>query len=477
VTTTDEIAFRPALEVARLIRERSLSPVEVLDAFLARIEQFEPQVNSFITLTVEEAMAAAKNAEMRVMTEPVESLGRLHGVPIAIKDLTPTVGTVTTFGLKERSDHLPEKDGVVWQRLKSESPILLGKTATPPLGCLVVTESELNGRTNNPWDLSRTVGGSSGGSAAAVASGFVALSTGSDGGASIRVPASYCGVVGLKPSLGRIPLLGEASRFETAVALGPITRSVADAALMLSIMAGPHSRDPYALPEKNVDYTSFTRDPDALRGKRLGFLIEGLGPVEPDVVTVIQQAAALCTALGASVEFVSVEVPDFEEYFMDFWASMMSPSLADETGLDFSAYPPLETWQQFGAQAKVGPYLDAAYSRRDQYHEAFATLFDRLDFIMTPTTPQAAFPHPDPALLGPELCAGQRVAMPAVDFARFTDPVTQANYPSVTIPCGFTAEELPVGLQVVGPHRADGAVLSIAAAFEGHAGAALRRPF
>ena len=200
-----ELCYMSAVAMAAAIRERRLSPVEVTEAILQRIEAVNPTVNAFITVIADEARAAAKHAERRVMTEPIESLGRLHGVPITVKDLTPTAGVRTTFGLVGQADNVPEEDGVTWARLKAEGPILLGKTSTPPLGVLCVTENDIIGITNNPWDPERSVGGSSGGAAAALAAGFGPLATGSDGGGSIRVPSSYCGTVGLKPSRGRVP--------------------------------------------------------------------------------------------------------------------------------------------------------------------------------------------------------------------------------------------------------------------------------
>lgn len=462
----DDLAYVSAAELARAIRARELSPVEVVDATLERIERHDGAVNAFITVIAEQARDAANRAEHEVMSKPPESLGRLHGVPISVKDLTPTAGVVTTYGLRERSRYVPGEDGTAWARLKAEGPILLGKTATPPLGMLCVTESELNGVTSNPWDLSRTAGGSSGGAAAAVAAGFGPIATGSDGGASIRVPASFCGVIGLKPTPGRIPLIPEASRFETTLALGPITRTVADCALAFSIMAGPHTRDPFAIHEPQPDFV-VGLDRASVTGKRIAFCVDSFGEIEPDVVEAIHMAA-MCfeTDLDANVDFVSMTLPDTMEYYNDYWVSLMALGMNEIAGLNFSAYPPLVDWLERASHATAAQYLSAAFGRRDEIHEAFATVFDTHDLLITPTTPQVAFPHPPPELRGASHCNGKPTAIPAVDHARLTDPPTQANCAAITIPCSFNADGLPIGMQIIAPAGGERAVLQAAAAFE-----------
>jgi Asp-tRNA(Asn)/Glu-tRNA(Gln) amidotransferase A subunit family amidase len=467
------LATTSALDLAAAIRARRVSPVEVVTAVLERIDRYEPAVNAYITLLADQALEDARRAERQVMATPIEALGRLHGVPISVKDLTPTAGVRTTFGLKEYVHHVPEKDSIAWARLKKQGPVLIGKTATPPLGALCVTESEVNGTTNNPWDLSRTVGGSSGGSAAALAAGFGTLATGSDGGASIRLPAGYCGVVGLNPSSGRIPGDSELNRFDTSTHVGPMARTVAECALLFSIMSGPHSRDPFSLPAAGVDYVD-QLDAASLKGRRIALCVEGFGPVEADVVEVLTEAARrMESEIGAEVEFVSMDLPDPIDYFHDFWVTSMA---GDEmAGLDFTAYPPVVRWMEMASTASAARYLDAAFSRRAKIHEAFATVFDRFDFLITPTAPQVAFPHPDPIHRGATHCAGVEVREPAIDMGRFTDPPTQANLPSITIPCGFSAG-LPVGMQIIGRHADEAGVLQAAAAFEAMAGLTNRVP-
>lgn len=235
--TDDLLCDMPATELARAIRERAVSPVEAVQAVLARIERVDPLVNAFVTVTAEQALTAAREAERQVTATSAEQLAPLHGVPITVKDLTDTAGVRTTYGSVAFKDHVPQRDTLAWSRLKAAGAILVGKTCTPEFGALGVTESPLTGITNNPWDTSRTAGGSSGGAAAAVASGLAPLAWGSDGGGSIRIPASCCGVVGLKASTGRIPVYGEGDVYGLVSTSGPLTRTVADAALMLHVTA------------------------------------------------------------------------------------------------------------------------------------------------------------------------------------------------------------------------------------------------
>lgn len=468
-----DLCFTSGVELAAMVRGKEISPVEIVDSLLLQMDRFEPAVNSFITVLAEEARADAKRAEQEVMDRPIEELGRLHGVPIAVKDLTPTAGVRTTYGVKEEAENVPEEDGVAWSRLKAEGPILLGKTATPPLGGLVVTESELNGLTNNPWDLSRTVGGSSGGSAAAVAAGFVPLATGSDGGASIRLPAGYCGAVGLKASVGRIPILPESSRFDTGLAVGPITRTVRDCALMTSIMAGPDPREPFSLMERE-DYLEPLADA-SVAGMRIAMCWEGFGPVEEEVIVGMKSAAARFEELGATVDVVTMQMPDLIQYFIDYWCAIMAAT-DGTSGYDLSAYPPLAEWLELGSKVPISDFFDAFLNRREQIHEEFRKLFVDHDLVVTPSAPRVAFEHSDPKIGGPEYCAGEKLRIPAIDHGRFCDPATQANLPALVLLGDFNPEGLPIGMQLIAPQNQDRRVLEVGAAYEASAGLLDRRP-
>jgi Asp-tRNA(Asn)/Glu-tRNA(Gln) amidotransferase A subunit family amidase len=243
---TPDLAWIPATELAGLIRAKKVSPVEVVDAVLARIERLNPTLNCFVAVTAEEARDAALSAEVAVMTG--EELGPLHGVPVSIKDLLFTRRVPTTGGSRLFADHVPEEDAVSVERLKGVGAIIIGKTTTPEFGHKAVTESPLFGITRNPWNAALTPGGSSGGAGAAVAAGLGPLAVGTDGGGSIRIPASFCGIYGLKPSFGRVPQNPGFPGWETLSHTGPMTRTVRDAALMLDAIAGPDDRDRHSLP-------------------------------------------------------------------------------------------------------------------------------------------------------------------------------------------------------------------------------------
>ena len=253
----DELCWAPALELAGLIRRRKVSPVEVVDAVLARIETVNPRLNALVTVTADAARKAAKAAE-RAVTRRGAALGPLHGVPFSVKDLIITKGVRTTFGTPLYRDHVPTEDAPMVERMKAAGAIMLGKTNTPTFGWIGATHNLLFGPTRNPWNLARTPGGSSGGASAAAAAGLGPLHIGTDGGGSIRIPASFAGVFGFKPSFGRIPLYPFSGAWSLSH-VGPLTRTVADAALMMNVCAGPDERDMYSLPAERVDYLKATR--------------------------------------------------------------------------------------------------------------------------------------------------------------------------------------------------------------------------
>src|SRR5215510_8583243 len=275
-STMSELVWIPATELARLYRARKLSPVEVLDAVLARLDTVDAEINAFVTVTANQARRQAEAAEERFRSD--DDLPPLCGIPITVKDLTDTAGIRTAYGCKSRADNVPQRDAISWHRLKQAGAILIGKTTTPEYGMLGVTESHLTGTTGTPWDPNRTSGGSSGGAAAAVACGVAPLALGSDGGGSIRVPASCCGVVGVKASAGRIPIRGNTEPDHTE---GPLTRTVADAALMLSILVGPHHEDRLSLPATGENYPAIVAEPPAVSALRIAYSADlGQGPID-----------------------------------------------------------------------------------------------------------------------------------------------------------------------------------------------------
>jgi Asp-tRNA(Asn)/Glu-tRNA(Gln) amidotransferase A subunit family amidase len=392
----------------------------------------------------------------------------LFGVPVSIKDLTDTEGVRTTYGAVRHADNVPVRDGVNAGRLRAAGLILIGKTTTPEFGMLGTTESELTGITNNPWNPLYTAGGSSGGAAASTAAGVTAVSWGSDGGGSIRVPASCCNLVGLKASRGRIPVDWA---WESAAIEGPLSRTVIDAAAMLQATAGPSRRDPLSLPATTTDFLAAVREPRALKGMRIAFAPNPSGlVVAREVATVVADAVARLEAAGAAVDLIDLALPEPVGQCLAFWGDWFA-SAEDELGdLPHPAMrdlmhrlPPIE--ERLSARTTV----------RAQISNTYAQVFDRFDFIVTPTMPVAPFLHPgDPG--GVTEIDGIPVTVPSLNFFGLTDPPTQAGLPAITVPAGMSSAGLPIGMQIIGDLFDDSGVLSLAAHCEQIQGHALRRP-
>src|SRR5262245_51397982 len=294
---SDELAYTSAAELAALIATRKVSPVEIVDTVFELIEKTQPTINAFITVCAEEARAAAKKAEAEVMRG--DQLGPLHGVPFAVKDLVNTAGVRTTFGSWALADNVPASDSPAVARLKAAGSILVGKSATPEFGHKCFTDAPLFGRTANPWDLTRTPGGSSGGAAAAVAAGLAPIGVGTDGGGSSRIPASCCGVVGFKQTLGLVPHDLTPDGFGNQSHITPMTRTVMDTALMLQAMAGPHPSDPHALGLPTPDFVAGARIEGDLKGVRIAWRpLLGNTALSGEVMTACEKALAAFAELG-----------------------------------------------------------------------------------------------------------------------------------------------------------------------------------
>jgi aspartyl-tRNA(Asn)/glutamyl-tRNA(Gln) amidotransferase subunit A len=476
---TGELIWLGAAELAGQIRDRKISPVEVTDAVLDRLAVVNPAVNAFVTIVADEARQAARAAEHTVMTSPPGELPPLHGVPVTVKDLIDTAGVRTTYGSTLYRDHVPEQDHVTWARLKAAGAILIGKTTTPEFGMLGITESQLTGITGNPWDPGTTAGGSSGGAAAAVAAGVAPLAWGSDGGGSIRVPAACCGVVGLKPSMGRVPNPGPGA-WSGVTTVGPITRTVADAALMLDITAGPHLRDPLSLPPAAPSAFVMAAARPSLKGRRVAYLPHfGSGTVSTSVAGLVRQAAGfLASDLGAVVEEMAVVLPDPIRYFRDYWMPQFALELDQMAGTEDALaqlHPMMASWRDAAKAMPAAEYCRVAIMTRHEISGRFADVFETHDLIVSPTMPLVAFPHPG-AAAGPLHIDGHPVAEPAIDFHRLTEPPSHAGLPALSLCCGFTADGLPAGLQIIGPPRDDAAVIAAAAAYEAATTWHSRRP-
>ena len=467
MSTDDELYWLSASELADAYRSRRLSPVEVVAAVLERLEQVEPVINAFVTVTAESALRQARLAADQIARGDTEQ--PLLGIPVTVKDLTRTAGTRTTFGSTFYADNVPDADDIDWGRLQAAGAILIGKTTTPEFGLLGVTESRLTGVTNNPWDPSRTAGGSSGGAAASVAAGVAPIAWGSDGGGSIRVPAAFCGAVGLKASEGRIP--SGSQPYQGVVTSGPLTRTVRDAALALSVAAGPDDTDPRSLPA--MDPSGFTRavTSPSVAGLRIA-VVEDFGsrPVAASVRSAFAEAVETLRALGARTTQTTMALPDPIDYFLAFWAPAFTDTLDELSRLedwsDDRVHPTMIEVAERGRSMSALAYWRTSVVVRQQLFEGFANVFRNADLIVVPTTPLAAFPHPGAAAGNLDI-DGVPVTHPTLDFHRLTEPPSHAGLPAITVPCGFDADGLPVGMQFVGRRFDDEGVLRAAAAFEG----------
>jgi Asp-tRNA(Asn)/Glu-tRNA(Gln) amidotransferase A subunit family amidase len=467
--SNEELCWKSAAELAAAIRGRRLSPVEVTEAVLARLEVVNSRINAFCTVVADRALAEARAAEAAVMRG--ETLGPLHGIPISFKDLTPTAGIRTTFGSKIFEHHVPTEDAVVVTRARTAGAVMIGKTKTPEFGCKAVTDNLIFGHTRNPWRLDRIAGGSSGGAAAAVAAGLGPLAEGSDLAGSIRIPASVCGVVGLKPSLGRVPRAPVLNGWTGMSHVGPLARTVRDAALALSVWAGPDERDPQSLPDTGED---FARAADGgIRGLRVAYSADlGYAAVDAEVRRITAAAAKLFATLGADVEEAHPGFEDPLPLFVDLTAPIRAAAmepllLKGRDQMDPVLYARVSHGQKMSAVE-----WERATHRRTALWQIVRAFFEGHDLLLTPTTSVAAFPI---GLPHPAEIEGRRIDN-QLQWFPFTFPFSITGQPAVTVPCGFTAEGLPVGLQIVGRRFADATVLRAAAAFEAAQPWADRRP-
>lgn len=471
----DELCYLPATELARLIRAKEISTVEVTDVFLNRIDRLNPTINAYCTVAGDLARQIAKEAEASLMQGNLS--GPLHGVPIAIKDLTPTAGVRTTYGSVVFQDNVPTKDSVFVERVKKAGAILLGKTNTPEFGHKGTTDNFLFGPTRNPWKTDLMAGGSSGGSAAAVAAGMAPLAEGSDGGGSVRIPASACGVYGLKPTYGRIPIDNSISKFSSHTPFmhyGPITRTVADAALLLSVVAGPDARDPFSLPHTGDDYLKALDG--GIEGLKIAYSPDlGYFEVDTAVRKISGDAVMVFSQLGCAVDLIDPGLHDpvrtvqdafnlmwcvyFASFYKDFlprWESRMSPGVV--------------AMIEAGQKVSAVDYKRLEMSRTALWNNV-QRIFEKYDLLITPTL---AVPPFQQGIPGPSSINGK--AVDPYSSWMMTYPFNMTGHPAASIPCGFTPDNLPVGLQIVGRRFDENTLLRASAAFEKAKPWAHRRP-
>ncbi|WP_160122472.1 amidase [Rhodovarius lipocyclicus] len=465
---SDELGFMPAAELQRAYAARDLSPVEVTQALLARIEALDPKINAITMLTPELALAQARAAEAAYA--PGGTPRPLEGVPVTLKDMHPTKGLVTGGGSLATKDWVPTEDAPCIARLHAAGTITLGKTTVPEFGWKGVSQSTLNGITHNPWKHGYNAGASSAGAAAGAAAGYGPLHLGSDGGGSVRMPAHFCGVFGMKPTYGRIPYWPVPNN-DYATHMGPLTRTVLDGAMMLKAMAGPHPWDHTSCETPPADYPALLKAD--MRGKRIAYSPDlGHARVDADVAALVAQAVTAFEDMGATVELVTpawgTQGPELARFFwpagylaranlyLDTWREKMDPGLVAM----------MEAGRGFGAEQ-----YHVMRARKLEYVEAIHRFFADYDFLLTPAVSTAAFPA---HLLQPE--DWPQHPWDWLMWAEFSYPFNFSGNPAASLPCGFTPAGLPVGLQVVGRRFDDLGVLQASAAFEAARPWAQHRP-
>ena len=459
-----DLAFASAAELATLVATRAISPVELVEHALARIAQSQPTLNAFITLCAEEARAAAWEAEAAVMLG--DPLGPLHGVPFAVKDLVNTAGVRTTFGSVALADNVPAADSPSVARLKAAGAILVGKTTTPEFGHKCFTEAPLFGRTANPWDLSRTWGGSSGGAAASVAAGLVPIGIGTDGGGSSRIPAACCGVVGFKQTLGLVPHDLTPDGFGNQSHITPMTRTVTDTALMLQAMAGPDPCDPHSLGLAPPDFVAAARPEGDLAGIRIAWRpYLGNDKLAAEVREACEAALKALEALGAVVEPVEDDFQTTEPIWLVLTQSFWNARFRRYVGqygnrMSDTLIRQMET----GAAHSAVALQDAMFERTRVFREIEGWFTD-FDLVATPTLSRTALPI-DHDFFAPIEIDGVRAGTVRQSWYPYTLPFNLSGSPAVTLPCGFASDGLPMGLQLVGPHLGDARLLRAAALYE-----------
>ena len=461
VAVPRDLTFAPAAELLRLYRARKASPLEVMQAVLGRIDAVNPQVNAIVTLARDAALWEARRATAALKRNA--ALPPLFGVPVGIKDVTPTRGLRTTYGSKLFESHVPDEDALVVERLRAAGAIVIGKTNTPEFAFGPNTVNTVFGATRNPWNLDRTAGGSSGGSAAALATGMCPLAEGTDLGGSLRGPASFCGVVGFRTTPGLVPRHPSVLAWDSYSVEGPMARTVADTALMLSVMAGPDDRAPLSY---DVDAGEFTRAVKgaSVRGWRIAWTpdLDGLVLVSQEVREIVERAVGVFRSLGARIETACPDVSDVPEIVRLTRGFLMVARHADKLPEHRAVLQPglVENTEQ-GLALSPRDIAEGELLRSRQWQRVREFLSTR-DVWLTPTMAVPAFPIEHPHVTEID---GRPVGK-AMQRSFLTYMVSVLGLPAISIPCGFTRDGLPVGLQIIGKRRGEAAVLRAAAAFE-----------
>jgi len=464
----DELCFRTARDLAQSIRAGEVSCVEVMEAHLAQIERLNPALNAIVTLLPEQGLAAAKEADAAQARG--DDVGPLHGLPIAHKDLHDTKGVRTTYGSPIFAQNVPNEDALIVTRLREAGAIMIGKTNTPEFGAGSQTFNEVFGATLNPYDTTRTCGGSSGGAAVALASGMLPIADGSDMGGSLRNPASFCNVVGLRPSPGRVPSAAGGLAWGNLGVAGPMARTVGDVALVLSTIAGPDPRSPIALETPGARFAEpLERD---FNGVRVAWSPDlGRLPIDPAVSVALAPQLAVLESIGCTVE---EDEPDFsgaDEAFKAWraWAMGIQEPLLEAHR---DRIKDTVIWNVEQGLSQSGRDLSRAEAGRSELYRRVVGFFERYDYLVCPVTQVPPFPVETRWI---EEING--VAMETyIDWMKSCYLISATGLPAISVPAGFTEDGLPVGLQIVGRPRDEFSVLQLAHAFEQATQVWQRRP-
>ncbi len=463
---TQELHYRSAIDLAALLRSREVSAREVLQAHLERIDAVNPRVNAIVTLTAD--LARRRAHELDQLAAAGRFAGPLHGLPMAHKDNHLTAGIRTTFGSPSRSDFVPDVDDLVVERMRAAGVITMGKTNIPEFAAGGHTFNEIFGVTRNPYDLSVTAGGSSGGAAAALAAGMAPLADGNDMGGSLRLPAGYCNVIGLRTSAGRVPVYPAADGFVGLSVQGPMARTVDDVALLLSVMAGPDLRSPISLEAPGADFAFVTEVP--LTGRRIAFSTDLGGTVQVDaqVAGSVRAAAAVMVEHGAEVDEASPDFGGADECFRVLRAWQFEATLGQHLQANSDTVRPSLYANMLVGRSLTGPDVGRAVVARTTLFHRMREFLTTYDALVLPVAPVPAF---DAGLQYPAEVAG----VPQRDYLewmRTVCHVTVTGHPAIAMPAGFCAAGTPLGVQIVGRHRGEKDLLSIAKSFQditGHA--------
>jgi amidase len=465
-----EICFMPATEIMQRILTKELSATEVMQAHLAQIDRLNPKLNAIVTRVPTEQIIAHTRAADEDLAKG-KTTGPLHGLPIAHKDLVPTRGIRTTLGSRIFKDNIPDQDGLIVERLRKAGAITIGKTNTPEFGAGSQTFNEVFGETPNPYDLTKTCGGSSGGAAVALACGMLPIADGSDMGGSLRNPGNFCNIVGFRTSPGRVPFWPRLTGWFPISVEGPMARTVQDAALMLSAIAGPDPRSPISIAEPGSLFARpLDRDFKQIRiawSKDLGGL-----PVDPRVTQVLESQRHVFEDLGCIVEEAQPDFSGADEIFKVWRAWAFELELAELLKSHRELMKDSVVWNIEQGQKLTGPQIGRAEVRRTELYHRVREFMETYEYLICPVNQVPPF---DIHRRWIEEINGVKMET-YIDWMRSCYYITITGLPAISVPCGFTPEGLPVGIQIVGRHNNDFGVLQLANAFEQATGIWRRRP-